>query len=38
MSSNPVPSELRKAVADLRPFYVRAAWFSLCASLLVLAP
>lgn len=25
-------------MADLRPFYVRAAWFSLCASLLVLAP
>lgn len=38
MNSSQVPSELRKAVAGLRPFFVRSAWFSLFASLLVLAP
>ncbi|MBK9441513.1 MAG: type I secretion system permease/ATPase [Comamonadaceae bacterium] len=31
-------SELRGAVADLRPYWVRAGWFSLVASLLVLMP
>lgn len=38
MKSNQVPSELRAAVAGLRPYFVRSAWFSLFASLLVLAP
>ena len=38
MNSSQVPSELRAAVASLRPFFVRSAWFSLFASLLVLAP
>jgi ATP-binding cassette subfamily C exporter for protease/lipase len=32
------PSELRMAVAELRPYFVRAGWFSLASSLLVLAP
>ena len=32
------PSELRQAVMSLRPCFVRAAWFSVCSSLLVLAP
>ena len=32
------PSELRHAVVSLRPYFVRAGWFSLLASLLVLAP
>ena len=31
-------SELHQAVADLRPYWVRAGWFSLVASLLVLMP
>ncbi|HWP13480.1 MAG TPA: type I secretion system permease/ATPase [Ramlibacter sp.] len=31
-------SELRHALSALQPFYVRAAWFSLFSSLLVLAP
>lgn len=34
----PPPSELREAVGQLRPYFVRAAWFSLLSSLLVLAP
>jgi len=38
MKTSQVPSELRAALADLRPFFVRAAWFSVIASLLVLAP
>lgn len=38
MNSSQVSSELRQAVFALRPFFVRAAWFSLFASLLVLAP
>ncbi len=38
MNSSQVSSELRRAVAALRPFFVRSAWFSLFASLLVLAP
>ncbi|WP_349630244.1 type I secretion system permease/ATPase [Acidovorax sp. CCYZU-2555] len=29
---------MRAALADLRPFFVRSAWFSMFASLLVLAP
>ena len=32
------PAELPQAVRALQPYFVRAAWFSLCASLLVLAP
>jgi ATP-binding cassette subfamily C exporter for protease/lipase len=31
-------SELRDAVAGLRPYFVRAGWFSICSCLLVLAP
>lgn len=31
-------SELARAVAQLRPFFVRGAWFSVATSLLVLAP
>ena len=38
MKSSQVPSELRAALTALRPFFVRAAWFSVFASLLVLAP
>ena len=38
MKSNQKPSELREALVSLRPFFVRASWFSLIASLLVLAP
>lgn len=38
MSLKGQPSELRRAVSDLRPYFVRAAWFSLFASLLVLTP
>lgn len=38
MKTSPVSSELRTAVAGLRPYFVRSAWFSLFASLLVLAP
>lgn len=32
------PSELQEAVATLRPYFVRASWFSLVACLLLLAP
>ena len=32
------PSELRSAVAELRPYFVRAAWFSTFSSLLLLMP
>ena len=32
------PSELREAIASLRPFFVRSGWFSLVCSRLVLAP
>lgn len=39
MSSNKEErSELSEAVAQLRPFFVRGAWFSVVTSLLVLAP
>ena len=38
MKLNQKPSELREAVASLWPFFVRAGWFSLVCSLLVLAP
>ena len=38
MNPNKPPSELRAALADLRPYFVRAGWFSLFTSLLVLAP
>jgi ATP-binding cassette subfamily C exporter for protease/lipase len=37
-SPKPGSSELREAVASLRPFFVRAMWFSLVCSVLVLAP
>ncbi|TXH39983.1 MAG: type I secretion system permease/ATPase [Burkholderiaceae bacterium] len=38
MNPNKSPSELRAALQALRPYFVRAGWFSLLASLLVLAP
>jgi len=38
MSLRKTPSELRQALATLRPYFKQAAWFSLLASLLVLAP
>ena len=38
MNPNKPPSELREAIVSLRPYFVRAGWFSLVASLLVLAP
>jgi ATP-binding cassette subfamily C exporter for protease/lipase len=38
MKSPVVNSELREAYARLRPYFVRAAWFSLFTSILVLAP
>jgi ATP-binding cassette subfamily C exporter for protease/lipase len=38
MKQTQPPSELRIAVAELRPYFVRAGWFSVIASLLVLAP
>ena len=31
-------SELRTAVFGLKPYFVRAAWFSICSCLLILAP
>jgi len=38
MSTLKPPSELRQAMTPLRPYFVRAAWFSLCSCLLILAP
>ena len=38
MKSNQPASELRQAVSALNPYFKQAAWFSLFASLLVLAP
>jgi ATP-binding cassette subfamily C exporter for protease/lipase len=38
MSVNKPPSELRVAMAPLRPYFVRASWFSLFSCLLVLMP
>lgn len=38
MSQQKPPSELRQALDDLRPYLVRAGWFSLVGSLLLLAP
>jgi len=38
MNPNKPQSELRVALAALRPYFVRAGWFSLLGSLLVLAP
>lgn len=38
MNPNKPPSELREAIVSLRLYFVRAGWFSLVASLLVLAP
>ena len=38
MKPNNPPSELRAALNTLRPYFVRAGWFSLITSLLVLAP
>ena len=31
-------SELLQAVVELRPFFIRSAWFSVCSCLLILAP
>jgi ATP-binding cassette subfamily C exporter for protease/lipase len=38
MNPNKPPTELRAALAALRPYFVRAGWFSLLGSLLILAP
>jgi ATP-binding cassette subfamily C exporter for protease/lipase len=38
MKPNKPASELRQAVAELNPYFKQAAWFSLFASLLILAP
>jgi len=38
MTPNKPASELRQAISALRPYFVRAAWFSLFSSLLVLSP
>ena len=38
MNPKQKPTELREAIASLRPYFVRSAWFSLVCSLLVLAP
>lgn len=38
MSTLKPPSELHLAVSSLRPYFVRAAWFSLFSCLLILAP
>ena len=38
MNRNKPPSELRKALAELQPYFKKAALFSVVASLLVLAP
>ncbi len=33
-----LPSELGRAVGTLRPYFVKAGWFSVCSCLLILAP
>ncbi len=38
MEAQKKPAELQQAMMALRPYFIRAAWFSLCAALLVLAP
>ena len=38
MSTLNKPSELREAISYLRPYFVRASWFSICSCMLVLAP
>ena len=38
MSTLKTPSELRQAVTSLRPYFVRAIWFSVLSCLLILAP
>ena len=38
MNPQKPPSELRAALWSLKPYFVRASWFSLIASILVLAP
>ena len=38
MNPNTPASELHQAIAALRPYFVRAGWFSILASMLVLAP
>lgn len=38
MKPNLPPSELRQAITSLRPYFVRAGWFSVFSSLLILAP
>src|SRR5512133_203133 len=35
---NPKSTELSRAVAVLRPYFMKAFWFSLVGSLLILAP
>lgn len=37
-AASQAPSVLRTAIAPLRPYFLRAGWFSLLSSLLVLAP
>ena len=38
MNPNNAPSELRQALASLKPFFTQAAWFTVVTSLLVLTP
>lgn len=38
MTPSKPPSELRQAINTLRPYFVRAAWFSVFSSILILAP
>lgn len=38
MKPNAPPSELRQAISSLQPYFVRAGWFSVFSSLLILAP
>lgn len=38
MTQNKPATELSQAVSDLKPFFVKAVWFSLFSSLLILAP
>ena len=38
MTTQKTPSELRQVVMTLRPYFVRAAWFSVISCLLILAP
>lgn len=38
MSKLKAPSELREAMGSLKPYFLRATWFSVCSCLLILAP